>query len=652
MARDVAGKVCSAGAPGMAGSQGEERQEAVLTAFAGAPGTELTSGLSTFSALPIMPPVLWLTRLLHQAELDFLNGAFDVCAQKLQWIVRLHTWWQVGLPAGSNNPLDFTLDKVRSISAYAESGLDVFGKHGSYVPLLAYTFLSDYLRGQIENARLVEQEFKYLSLQHDDQAARRYRITSAANALSAGTDAIKQKIRDSFTTTTRLQDEIKELRDTLDEQHRSLLQASEAFRSAVTRKSGGCGFRDTLGFVMMVATVVSTAGAGVAAASAGMTALKTLSNTPLKSDNTQGWYTQIASEIKQIGEIVKPAGAKIEEFQESYNSARSAIANFESGRAQPELPATPSADYIKLVANKGDFDREIQKFRDLPEAQAYKRQMDLFVATCETRNNKIVEHDSLVRSIWDQWATIRAMNASTALLMSDQVYDYSVEDAVETLGSLLRQMKWDLLRGVSLLSRTLEYVSGSSNLIQYDDRSVASVAATIAQVEGSYLRSLEGIGVGEHVASGLSIKLRDVLTNEAIRELQAGRAAYFTIPTDHPIFSGRYNLTTKRIRLRQFPHRTRDLLVRFEHQGRSVMVFRDGSMRAFTHVSIPTTFRLDHDGVETDVGELLNDQSQKLFAGVSPYGPWKIQIQGSKAARQSALAARLSFDVLGRTLPF
>lgn len=640
---------CKAGTTGPEGQRGPSRDEPVPTAQAGASGSTIIQPLVSFSTLPAMPPATWLASVLHSAELDLLNRELNLCAAKMAWLDQLDGWWRRTLPADTPNEIDFAREKIHSIASNALAGLDAFGRDSSYVPLLSFGFLSAELDRQRQNALQMEDAFKELSQQVQAQGNERRQLQVALDALGQQELLARDWILEAFVLTKTLQTDIVALRDALDRQFDRLLTASDTFQAAVRRKAGGgCGFREILTVATMVTTVVATGGAAVNAVGDTVSALKGLANRASLPSSADPWYADIGKQITQIAKIVEPAGKSIEELRESYGKAKKTVDAYKQLHNDPGGPSLPSADYAKLLANKDDFDKQMQEFRDLPEARAYQREMDLFVATCETRNNKILEHDATVRRIHDRWATIRLMRAETAVLVSAKDHDYSAIDARHALGRMVDQAKWDLMRGATTLFRALEYLSGIRGPVSYDDRTVGSVAATLSQVMAGYRNALETFGSGLETSEGLSVKWNDILTDDEMTALLRGEAAYFTIPLTHPAFALRSQVTTRRVFLPDGG--LREVTMHLEHQGRSPMLFRNGTLRTFTHVRVSRLFAVNSEGDVTDSGRFLNTDDRDTFVGLSPFGPWQVRLYGSEEARQRVLAGSLGFDIYSRSV--
>ena len=640
--------VCKAGDTGPVGPSGSDREEAVPTATAGQPGKTSLQSLASFPVLAAMPPAPWLASVIHSAELDLLNRDFQQCSVKLSWLVEVADGWRQTQPQDEPSEIDFVFDKSRAIAARAMAGQDAFGRDGSYVPLLTFGFLYEEIDRQRTNALQMEQTLAQLSEQARLQLDARETVRSAQANLRQHEMASQQWILRAFDQLGVLQTEIVSLRETLDAQFKRLLDSSDAFKAAVRRRARGCGFQQILTAATMVTAVVSTGGAALSVATATASSLKALQDRPPLPKTDDPWYVSLQNEVKQIATIMEPAGSSIQSLGEAYGRAQKAIDEFEHRNDVPETPAAPSTDYAKILANKADFDQNMKEFRDLPEAQQYQRDMDLFVATCETRNGKILEHDTIVRNIHDRWASIRVFRAETAALLAAQEYDYSASAARDALARSLDQVKWDLMRGATTLSRALEYLTGNPGSVIYDDRNVGSVAATLSQVLASYRHSFETFGSGLESSDGLTVKWDDVLTDDAKTALLNGRAAYFTIPMTHPSFALRSQATTRRVYLAD--RSLKGITMHIEHQGRSPMIFRDGTLRTFSHVAVSRLFAVDDDGNETDHAQFLEPQDRERFVGVSPFGPWKVRLYGSESVRRQVLAGAIAFDIFNRSV--
>jgi hypothetical protein len=637
---------CDAGSRGPSGENGKPVSTPVPTGVRGSDGSTSIERLSDQSRSSAMAPIAWLCSYLHAAERDFINNDRAGCAEKITWLAQL-------LMISPDSPdFGFVWEKVRSISDTMQRGLDVFGRNANYVPRLSYEFIRENVDRDLRFAQSIELALASARNRDIDQRERRATVERTIDSVRNRVEGMRQSIRNDFGTKQNVQTEVAGLRVELDKIYAQLMSASESFKSAVARRSGGCGFSDVLNFASMVATVVAVPGAGLTAFSAASTAWTALQSRSHQSAPGESWFDGLKAEANEIGKIVKPAGDSIRDFGSAYNQAMGEIATVFGDRAAGRVPGTPSNDYAKLLANKQSFDKEIEPFLNMAEAREYKRLMDLFVDTSETRNNKILEHDMLVQKIWKTWADIRVVQSDVAAATASLDYDFELESQVHFLDRTLTGIKWNSLRSISSMVKAIEYLTGDRIDIVYDDSTVAAVESVATNVNQQYLQVLDALGRESDEAENLQMPLKDVLTDDALERLKRGEAIVFSLrPQADDLFAGRYAVKASRIALRFRDGNTpRGIRIAFEQCGRSVIRDRNGNLSTYSHTSVPVAFQINREGEVISGGRILRE-GESPFVGVSPYGPWKMQIFGDQREREKALSAKLVFDVRSQLLP-
>ena len=126
---------------------------------------------------------------------------------------------------------------------------------------------------------------------------------------------------------------------------------------------------------------------------------------------------------------------------------------------------------------KTDFDRAIEPYLRLPEARAYKVIMHRYIATAETRNNKILEHDRTVTEIV-QIATrvmFERMTVSRLTATTAENFDARLSENLAFLATSLSSLKWQLVRQLVSMEKSLEYMTGEPSRTAYADFSVAAL---------------------------------------------------------------------------------------------------------------------------------------------------------------------------------
>lgn len=655
---------CKAGTanPGSKGQSGLPRTEPIPVASPGEKGEYSVHSIADNPRLPVAPRLSWLSQYIHSAEIDYANNELKECLAKMHWIANLlGTLEQSSIDGGSDHQYATVRQKLAAMTYFIDNGLDVFGRDRNYVPLTSFSFHRQNTHEILGYALILENGLKELGLADKTQQIDRKAAQAAIKKVELIIRNKEQLINADFTAINELQQSIQDLANILNGLWNDLSSVSVDFKNAVSTSAGGCGFDNVLQFGMMVATVVSTAGAGVAVvASVGQAihGINQLNKAPTPNGN---WFQTMRQDIDTLTKVVKPAGQNIQQFKTAYQSAQKEIDSvFEAKERSASSPGRPSNDYLKLIAKKEDFDREIEPFLNLPEARQYKHLMDLFVSTAETRNNKIVEHDEKITRVFGLWSEIAANRAEMGQISATLEYDFELPIIIDYLDRVLRRIKWDIAQSLTSLARTIEYFSLESVVIPIDDRNVASLNSSMAQVILEYQRVMESFGSSAVEGVGIKVPLADVLTEQQKDAILAGKSAVFSIrpcagvdPKDPDPFYPRYAVTTLRISLDELPDDLKEhsLTVRFEHLGRSVMRDRNGDIRVYSHQPVRALFQTNIRGEYVQQGKLLDGSGD--YMGVSPYGPWKLQfrVSDSNHLRKILETAMIVFDVKGRVMP-
>lgn len=656
MPRYVTVTVCSAGNRGNTGDAGDPRTEPIPQGTAGQEGSVGAASVDEFQHLPVAPNIGWLVEYLHKAELDYVNQQMEPCVEKLGWIAQL-----LDMVSRSSidtvNPDSFMpiRQKLAALTNSIEQGLDPFGRGRNYVPLTTYSFLRENAERIITHARHIETKHQSLTEELKDQNTAREAAFQAIHDMEATLARQKQLVDAEHEAIKDLQNRSNSLYAELEAAWTELNDAADEFKQAITQEAG-CGFEDVLQFGMMVATVVSTGGAGIAMVGAVKTSIDGINKINQAPSEEGTWFEMMDSDFKAIAEVVKPAGASINEFKTSYATSKKLIdERFGTDASQEVGPSSPSNDYVKLVAAKEDFDREIQPFLKMDAARRYKQQMDLFVSTAETRNNLILEHDEKLSHALSMWSNMATQRAETSEILARLDVDFELPEVTNFLGRSLQRIKWDLVRTVTSLAKSIEYMSMKPIEVAIDDRSVASIETSLASIDGVHRRVMSEFAQGKIPFQGIEVRLKDILTDKQKETLIRGEVAVFSLSANEPAdpFEYRYAVTTRKIGLTFVSDlELKDYKVLFEHLGRSLVRDRLGNHLVYSHPPVRTMVQINERGHRSGKGG-LNENSND-YVGVSPYGPWRIKIDTDNAEdrRRIVELAYLSFDVAGRVGQF
>ena len=287
-------------------------------------------------------------------------------------------------------------------------------------------------------------------------------------------------IQKEFQEIDNLQESIIILAKVLENLWNELRSAEDKFKKAVSRQASGCRFEDILQFVSMVGTVVATAGTATVFTISAINEIKKMNSTSFPKD----WFKD--KDLKPLAKEVELAGNNIKEFTDKYQSKKKNIdilfSNHENDDPSAFMSENLSNDYLKFIIKKEDFNREIQPFLNLIEARKYKQLIDIFLSTAETRNNKIIEYDEKINRILDIKSSIESDRIEIANISNMTEYNFELPLVVSFLQRSLKRIKWDIMHSLTSLTKTLEYLNLEPIYISMDDRTIASLEVSMADI--------------------------------------------------------------------------------------------------------------------------------------------------------------------------
>lgn len=660
----MARRQCNAEQQGPRGPKGALRTEALVPGRT-QPSSEpiMAAGIDELTLL-VAPPADWLEDLIQDTKVKFATspGPEGKLAQikRLEWLQKVVAAGQsietsdVGLARYNNINLS-----IGSILNYAEMGLDIFGRSHNLTTLLAPEYIKSFLDYQVTSINKLEEAQVVLAARESGQSAQLAALRETYTTLDASIRHDEARITSIVRHLDTLQDEIKKMLEELGPTWIEIFEADNAFRVAVARQ-GGCEFGKIVQFVAIVATVASTGGAALGAVGAltqAVSGVRTLNMQAAGRIPNTITSAGIRSDFQEISRIMSPAGKSISEFRASLADTERQIREYQSAsRPSNRVPEVPS-DYAKLLANKADFDRELEPFMRLPEAREYRRLMNKFIATMEARNNKIVEHAANLASLQEILVEQDSRRTSAAQIaqMTAAGFDSNISEKVRFLARHLTSMKIFALRQIVDLYRSIEYVSLEARYPVIQSLEGPFLTAALTQAEKDYYEVVSKLGQPLSPTASISVPLETLLSDNDLAALAAGSAVTFAVPSDleGDPFKVWYAVQTAGIMLKSSDGTPldREFTLVFENQGRSLVFDERRTPRLFTHaVIVRGNFAQDDRGAVSSHGFVSDDSNR--FIGVGPYGPWRILLMAKRPFEpQDLRRASLVFAIRGRTAP-
>jgi hypothetical protein len=238
---------------------------------------------------------------------------------------------------------------------------------------------------------------------------------------------------------------------------------------------------------------------------------------------------------------------------------------------------------------------------------------------------------------------LQSTNAEVGGIATTAEYDYDRAQTIAVGERMLEQAKRSALATVSFTARSLEYITGERPPIDYEDRAVGLISGAAARIADSYKDQMIERPQERTPALGVSFPLAQVLSRGSLKRFLAGEKVSLVIAPDPTSFQNQYCVMTRRLYL-QSPRPVSNFLLSFAHQGQSLMRLKDGSFAMYTHATIPGNYQVGTVPHVIQNGEL--GRSERFF-GVSPYGPWRLQLYASPGVAKQLADASIVFDVDG-----
>jgi hypothetical protein len=646
---------CNGAPTGPNGDPGIVPAEPAKEGGAGKQGALIVEAPPVAPRIPFAVPVAMLSRAIHDAELHMVNGRPAVAYDELSWLFLLVRTLRSHYAKDVADALEA---RILALVQLIAQGLDVFGRNFNYVPLTSFDQLSQLVRDQIGYLEKVELESRRVADAAATQGNRIDALRKAAVELKKFIDVKNKEAESRSLLAGALQDDIRRIFFELEAVHRELMAAESSFKNAIRNQNKCATFGNVLKFAALVATVVATAGTAAAFAASAMTAAQGLQQMESQAAENMTWKTA-KSDFETIGKIVRPAGKNGKEFAQNLDDLQARYKDLYPDRKPIPDVLDQAEDAMKLVSAKDDFDAAIKPYMNLPEAKKYQAIMHKYIALAETRNNKILEHDSIVVEIAQVNVRI-LIERETVLRLAETTaanFDARLEENTAFLETSLATLKWGVIRQLVAMEKSLEYMVGAGGGAAYSDVSVAALSVTAASLLQRFGLALEAFGQEAQFGTRFPVKIASLLSPTELNKFVEGKPITFALnEVEDKLFNNFYALQTGRIAVvdNNGKQIAGALSITIEHCGRSVVRQRDRRSQVFAHVPVTASYIQSEFNEISARGDLLAPpfQGQARYVGVSPYGPWRIRLDNADDAGRKALRnGFLMFDVAFRTLP-
>ncbi|WP_333906182.1 hypothetical protein [Delftia acidovorans] len=445
------------------------------------------------------------------ADLQHLRGNEEEAAAIAAWLFAI-----------SNSADDGQMQEIRlrlsATLARISAGMPPVGIQGVYCSLRPIEFHINNLRGMLESrarARFYVAELRDEHVQVETVRLAAQRVIS--NAMEVATLG-KARLGE---VNARLQDVSKQLdaiATTYWEVWQQVQKADGDFKDAVARKNPCASFLNTVIAVSMVVVTVASGGATAASIVAG-------------GAEAFQWLSKDAQTKKDYGDIIDSSNkfkTRLEGYANDAKGVATAAEKLKEFLGGDELE--PPSDQVRISMSREDFNRMIEPYKGMAEAERLRALMDKFFSMTETRNSLLIENTQLIVEL----ATTRAAIATAQRQRDD--FERSDGSALLTqIGDVYEAALWaDLEFG----KRHLVALAEANSAFEYEwiaPRFVDLSSTRGEHIEKEYDRMLGDrrlIPVDSRLASVCEFRISAASHKEVFDQLK-GDKAYVSLMPGH-----------------------------------------------------------------------------------------------------------------------
>jgi hypothetical protein len=569
--------------------------------------------------------------LLHRAELDYLNSRFNECLTALHWLELLtRTTPSVteppgGFPTGTIVPVAAEWNALRertlTLLAQLRAGLSFFGLPKDNVPLVTLQTFRFAVESMLSVAASLEAE-------HERYFGLNALVADKITALNTAIDRARSAIRDLEGEQIRLdgapgseplgglknetQNEVARLSNAVAVQERILNEATQAFKDAVAARAGaGCSFGDVIRAVGTLISVGRAVSGDVTAIVGAVTA-----------------FGEGGKDLPDIVKLVRSVSGNIDDIRNNFNAVRNLF------------PGQPDA--AKLFVDRERFKETLEQFKDLPEAQRLKQQIEVYVQAVQARNQKVLDYTAYALRSEQVRAELIQRNAELTRIQSTRATlrgrDPDLPEYVVFLGKLLNEAKGMLIRALYQEQRAFDYWALRDSNFQVSDSSVATLSATHNRLTNDVLQQLVLFGRGPQSFdfNEVQVELLPADLPEAFARFrqngrEGGRLDFTFDLNSNALGLGRAAVKVSGVRIvidGVATPNNRSVVAYLLHSGRALFQDVNRGEHQFSHK--PRSVRYEYD-INTGLPLSQNDTNNLRgagndFADLSPFTLWSLFI--------------------------
>jgi len=570
---------------------------------------------------------------LHAAEQLYINAEYQDAAARLIWIreLALAAIDNLGGHFPGEHMPDLTLAQAKAFADRAgallrklQLGLDYYGRSMNFVPLLSTKFYSDIFASTLNYGKAIEAAYAAYVAAGADLKLIQANTAQAVINLQAAIQEIHNAIKAADEQIRNLDDTIEKLKNELDRIWVELLSAEDDYKRAVERQNaerGGCSFGQIITFAAALVAVVVSAGT-VAGAAIGAAKLildehpKDAKGQEITGDFAKGKYY-----VDQLQPVAQDAQALLQRYNELKDQLKS---------SDPAAPPSLPDDELKVPVDRAAFDKQVEPYLALPEAQRYKQLMHKFLDVTQLRNNDIIQYNQLYALTAALGARARTLEAQIVLTQSElaradnpalDVFRGIFEDGLRSVKELLVYLLFQA-------NRALDFLTATNQPLPINDSSMDLLQISTTALASRLVAAKESRSQDQHLI-GYSLDVSELVSIRAMDEFRKTGVLTFSLHSDTPqVADFIADLALVRVMKVSFdvPELSRqgkNFTIRVFQQGDSRLVNLQGQTMQYSHLPFAGAI-IFQNGVQRSEAQITDMSSE--YVGVGLLGTWTIRL--------------------------
>ena len=550
-------------------------------------------------------------------------------------------------------------NKAKTYLSQIDFGLDLFGNSKNYAPNLNQGYLLNQYNKIYElTVGFEDYSIELLKSQEQIQVTQTIKdnLLSQYSALISSYEKNIDQYKELIISKNY---EIEQRFIQIEKLKKQLLRDDNNFRNALRAQSEGCELEDIVHFLSAAVTIAVT--------------VYTLGATAYAAAGAVGEVITSLEAIDSVGSLIVALQSDgvitkgINDVRKQMAAGEKALGELKNAYA--ELNEPPSVTPKSLIGiDKVEFDKVIDQFLNLPEAQKYKKDFHDFVDYVDLTNQKRKDFTSCILALsseYQNWknSILKSNNLKSEIFaLNSEKIPFTIKQSII---SLYYQTKQSVIKQIYLQKKAIQYQNPEAKppSYLYSDYNLKTLNADIFLLNSKFIDSLQFHNYyetsNEDRPISVSFNESDLIflnfvEGETDDTGQVVHAFDFTIKTPttlegikklRSIFTNIANIKVMGVKaiLNSKDDIGEEIVFRLIHLGNSTITTKSNFQGpiAFTHLRLaanPLRSKLLKNGEavifsELDKMNLVGSEfatGAKCFSGVSPFANWRLEISKSE----------------------